>query len=183
MMIATTTRPPGTKSCSPLARKSPLSEEGEQRVLADVAAIAIICVLSAFSPTFTSTRLKEACLELLPSHGPPSRIIGIAPLVAVLLGFALPSQPSLADAADSKGGGTTISVVRGPTSDVREMPEVAPGGGVVLRGNRPVKPRQPALGQGDDPAANVGFTPRPFLGFGWDTGYDFNGLNYVPTPR
>ena len=122
-------------------------------------------------------------MELLPSYGPSSRISGIARVSAVLLGIALLSQPNLTDAADGKGGDTTISVVRGPTSDVRQTPEVAPGGGVVLRGNHPLNPRQPAPGQGDDPATNVGFSPRTFLGSGWDTRYDLNGLNYLPTPR
>ena len=122
-------------------------------------------------------------MELLPAYGPPSRISGIARLSAALLGIVLLSQPNLADAADGKGGDTTtIAVVRGPTSDVREMPEVSSGGGVVLRGNRPVNPSQPARDQGGE-ATNVGFSPRTFLGSGWDTGYDFNGLNYVPTPR
>ena len=121
-------------------------------------------------------------MELLPACGPPSRISGFARLSAVLLGIALLSQPNLADAADGKGGDTTISVVRGPTSDVREMPEVTPGGGVVLRGTRLVNPSQQPADRGGQ-ATNVGFSPRPFLGFGWDTGYDFGGLNYVPTPR
>ena len=121
-------------------------------------------------------------MELLPAYGPPSRISGIARLSAVLLAIALLSQPNVADAADNKGGDTAIAVVRGPTSDVREMPEVAPGGGVVLRGTRPVNPsQQPARDRGGQ-ATNVGFSPRTFLGSGWDIRYDFD-LNYVPTPR
>ena len=75
-----------------------------------------------------------------------------------------------------------ISVVRGPTSDVREVSEVAPGDGVVLRGTRLVNPSQPAPGPGG-PAANAGFRPLPLFGSGWDTGYDFKGLNYALTPR
>ena len=71
----------------------------------------------------------------------------------------------------------------------------APGGVVVLRGSRPVSPPgypnagQPFTGDSEGYAApsdaalsNDGFQPDPLYpaNAGWDTDYDFSGLEYVP---
>ena len=88
-------------------------------------------------------------------------------------------QPNLVAAADSNGD-AALSVVRGPSSERREMPEVASGGAVVLRGSRPVYPNLAlsASGQGGGAAGNraAGLTANS----GWDRDFDIGGLNYSP---
>ena len=111
-------------------------------------------------------------------NGAPGRTAALGCLAAGLLGIVMLAQPNLTAAADSKGD-AALSVVRGPSSERREMPEVASGGAVVLRGSRPVypNPSQSASGQGGNGAAGLAANS------GWDRDFDIGGLNYsTPYP-
>src|SRR6185437_15586446 len=107
-------------------------------------------------------------------------------------GVAVLWQPSVAAAADGKGGGFTVLPVVVPGDAVnRPVPEVAPGGTLILRGTRPVNlyagnanadanlpnPGGGAQGIGavtNGPAA-VAY-PAP----GWDQRFDYSGLDWGP---
>jgi hypothetical protein len=124
-----------------------------------------------------------------------ARISGLAFITAVLLGIAIIPQPNLADAADGKGGdATALSVMRGPGSDLPA------GGSVVLRGTRPSQPSPGEAGEGNaatnsafqqgpsnpyQQRQNNTFQQGPLYGSGWDTRYDYRGLNgtYFPVPQ
>ena len=129
------------------------------------------------------------------------RISGLACLTAVLLGIAIIPQPNLADAADGKGGdATALSVMRGAGSDRSDLSEVPAGGSVVLRGTRPSQPSPGEAGEGNaatnsafqqgpsnpyQQRQNNTFQQGPLYGSGWDTRYDYRGLNgtYFPVPQ
>ena len=138
-------------------------------------------------------------METHRAQGASSRISGLACLTAVLLGIAIIPQPNLADAADGKGGdATALSVMRGAGSDRSDLSEVPAGGSVVLRGTRP---SQPSPGEAGEAATNNAvqqgpsnpylqrqnntFQQGPLYGSGWDTRYDYRGLNgtYFPVPQ
>jgi hypothetical protein len=118
-----------------------------------------------------------------------SRISGLGYLAAGLVAAML-CQPSLASAADrSASGDIALPVVRGPSLDRPEAPEVSPGGTLVLRGTRPVSPiaGNPNAGQpypaasGTDapangPAGSLNTTP------GWDRRFDTGGLDTSAAP-
>jgi hypothetical protein len=118
-----------------------------------------------------------------------SRISGLGYLAAGLLAAML-YQPSLATAADrSASGDIALPVVRGPSLDRPESPEVSPGGTLVLRGTRPVSPSagNPNAGQpypaasGTDapangPAGSLNTAP------GWDRRFDTSGLDTSAAP-
>jgi len=116
-----------------------------------------------------------------------SRISGLGYLAAGLLAAML-CQPSLAAAADrSASGDIALPVVRGPSSDQRESPEVSPGGTLVLRGTRPVSPSagNPNAGQpypaaseaaANGPPGSLNTTP------GWDRRFDTGGLDTSAAP-
>jgi hypothetical protein len=115
------------------------------------------------------------------------RIAGLGYLTAGLLAAML-CQPSLAAAADrSASGDIALSVVRGPSLDQRESPEMSPGGTLVLRGTRPVSPSasNPNAGQpypaaseatANGPAGPLNATP------GWDRRFDTGGLDTSAAP-
>jgi hypothetical protein len=123
-----------------------------------------------------------------PAH---SRTAGLRYLAAGLL-VAMLSQPALASAADrSDRGDITLPVVRSPSLDQRELPEVSPGGTVVLRGTRAANPNagNPNAGQpypggseadaaaaANGPAAPLNATP------GWDRQFDRGGLDTSAAP-
>jgi len=103
---------------------------------------------------------------------------------------AMLSQPFLASAADrSASGDIALPVVRGPSLDRRELPEVSPGGTLVLRGTRPVSPSaaNPNVGQPypaaseADAAANGPAGPRNTTP-GWDRRFDTVGLDTSAAP-
>jgi len=120
------------------------------------------------------------------------RLIGPGCLAATLLGFAVLWHPNIAAAADGKGGGLTVlPVVPGDAVD-RPVPEVAPGGTLILRGTRPVNlntgnanagnANQPNPGggpQGIGPAAN-GPAAAAYATPGWDQRFDYSGLDWGP---
>ena len=115
-------------------------------------------------------------------NGAPGRTAALGCLAPGLLGIVMLAQPNLAAAADSRGD-VALSVVRGPSSERREMPEVASGGAVVLRGTRPVylNASQSASGQGGGAVGNreAGLAANS----GWDRDFDIGGLNYsTPYP-
>jgi len=117
----------------------------------------------------------------------------LAWLAAVLLGFALLSRPTLADAAAAKDRGeAALSAARGPNLDRGEpAKQSASGPVVVLRGTLPTRPSAgppPAGESGDDGYAAPGydsFQPGPLYGPGWDTQFDYSGLSgtYFPVPQ
>jgi hypothetical protein len=101
---------------------------------------------------------------------------------------AMLSQPFLASAADrSASGDIALPVVRGPSLDRRELPEMSPGGTLVLRGTRPVSPSagNPNAGQpypaasevaANGPAGPLNSAP------GWDRRFDTGGLDTSAAP-
>jgi hypothetical protein len=115
------------------------------------------------------------------------RIAGLGYLTAGLLSAML-SPPILASAADpSASGDIAFPVVRGPSLDRRESPEVSPGGTLVLRGTRPVSPSAgnpnagrpyPAASEAaaNGPAGPLDTTP------GWDRRFDTGGLDTSAAP-
>jgi hypothetical protein len=117
----------------------------------------------------------------------------LAWLAGVLLGFALLSRPTLADAAAAKDRGeAALSAARGPNLDRRERAKRSVSGPVaVLRGTLPIRPRvgPPPPGEnGDDEYAapgNDAFQPGPLYGSDWDTRFDYGGLSgtYFPVPQ
>jgi len=117
----------------------------------------------------------------------------LAWLAAVLLGFALLSRPTLADAAGRKDRGeVALSAARGPALDRGEPAKRSAGGPVVvLRGTLPTRPSAgpPPAGEsgGDEYAApgNDAFQPGPLYGSDWDTRFDYSGLSgtYFPVPQ
>src|SRR5258707_15231380 len=73
------------------------------------------------------------------ANGTRFPLIGLGCLAAALLGTAVLCQANLAAAADDSRGAAVFPVVPGNAVD-RPVPEVAPGGTLVLRGTRPVSP-------------------------------------------
>jgi hypothetical protein len=109
--------------------------------------------------------------------------------------MAMLSQPGLASAADRKArGDTALSVVRGPSVDQRELPELSPGGTVVLRGSRPVSPNagnpnagnstagQPYPAASEAAAAPAGPAAPLNAAPGWDRQFDMGGLDTSAAP-
>ena len=127
------------------------------------------------------------------SRAIPARswITGLGYLAAGLM-VAMLSQPGLADAADRKArGDTALSVVRGPSVDQRELPELSPGGTVVLRGSRPVSPNAgnstagrpyPAASEAEAAAAAAGPAGPLNAAPGWDRQFDMGGLDTSAAP-
>ena len=124
------------------------------------------------------------------------RITGLGYLAAGLM-VAMLSQPGFASAADRKArGDTALSVVRGPSVDQRELPELSPGGTVVLRGSRSVSPnagnpnagnstagqRYPAASEADAAAAAAGPAGPLNAAPGWDRQFDMGGLDTSAAP-
>jgi hypothetical protein len=117
-----------------------------------------------------------------------SWITGLGYLAAGLM-MAMLSQPGLASAADRKArGDTALSVVRGPSVDQRELPELSPGT-VVLRGSRPVSPNagnstagQPYPAASEAEAAAAGPAGPLNAAPGWDRQFDMGGLDTSAAP-
>jgi hypothetical protein len=111
----------------------------------------------------------------------------------VFLGLAMPSRPSLAEAAAGQGhGDTALSAVRGPNFDRREVAKRSVSGRVVvLRGTLPTSPSGGLPPPGESGGANYAapgdetFQPGPLYGSGWDTQFDYSGLSgtYFPVPQ
>ena len=126
--------------------------------------------------------MKACCMTIA-----GSRISGLGYLAAGLLAAML-CQPSLAAAADrSASGDIALPVVRGPSSDRPEAPEVSPGGTLVLRGTRPVSPSagNPNAGRpypaASEAAANGPAGPLDTAP-GWDRRFDTGGLDTSAAP-
>src|SRR5436309_5264060 len=112
---------------------------------------------------------------------------GLGCLAAALLGIAV-LWPNPAAAAD-KGGNLTVLPVVVPGDAVdRPVPEVAPGGTLVLRGTRPVNASTGNANAGNGnagnpPQANSGGGMPPVAGYvapGWDPRFDYSGLDWGP---
>ena len=112
----------------------------------------------------------------------PSRVgkaaYRLALLTSLLLSMALLLQPTIADGAD--GDATTTLAM--PRVDAGSQ-EPSSGGPVFLRGTRPVSPvaaQARNIGKQAPPPPYMGFVPTPLYGSGWNTEYNYNGLNYTP---
>jgi hypothetical protein len=100
-------------------------------------------------------------------------------LTSLLVSVALLSQPTIAQTADGDTT-TTVAIPRADTSAQAEPSSNAP---VVLRGTRPVTPaaaQAPGVSNRAAPPPYMGFVPPPLSGSGWNTEYNYNGLNYTP---
>jgi hypothetical protein len=84
-----------------------------------------------------------------------------------------------------------LPVVRGPSVDPRELPELSPGGTVVLRGTRPVSSNPnagnpnagpPYPGGSEENAAAAANRPAGPINAapGWDRQFDMGGLDAAP---
>jgi hypothetical protein len=130
-------------------------------------------------------------------------LIGPGRLAAALLGIAVLWQPNIAAAADGKSGSLTILPVVVPGDAVdHPVPEVAPGGTLVLRGTRPVNLNAGNLNAGNlnTGNANAGNANQPnpgggpqgigavtngpaaaaYAAPGWDQRFDYSGLDWGP---
>ena len=123
------------------------------------------------------------------ANGTRFPLIGLGCLAAALLGTAVLCQANLAAAADDSRGATVFPVVPGNAVD-RPVPEVAPGGTLVLRGTRPVNagnpnggnPNQPNPGGGAPGIGAVANGPAAaaYAAPGWDQRFDYSGLDWGP---
>ena len=117
-------------------------------------------------------------------------LYGLGCVAAGLLAIAMLCQPNPAAAADGKGANLPLSpvvrapVLRGDADDRSTEPEVAPGGTLVLRGARAANPSPAPPNPGDRTSATAPVTngPAAAVGYsgGWDTRYDYRGLNWGP---
>ena len=112
----------------------------------------------------------------------PSRVgkasYRLAFLTSLLLSMALLLPPTIAEGAD----GDTTTTLAMPRANASSQ-EPSSGGPVILRGTRPVSPvaaEAPNVGNQAPPPAYTGFVPTPLYGSGWNTEYNYNGLNYTP---
>ena len=99
-------------------------------------------------------------------------------LLSLLLSMAMLSRPTIAEAAD---GGTAITVAI-PRADTGSQEEPSSNAPVILRGTRPVTraaAEAPNVRNRAPPPPYMGFVPAPY-GSGWNTEYNYNGLNYTP---
>ena len=95
-----------------------------------------------------------------------------------LLSMAMLLRPTIAQAAEGDTT-TTVAIPRADTSSQTESSSNAP---VVLRGTRPVTPaaaQEPNVSNQAPPPPYMGLVPAPY-GSGWNTEYNYNGLNYTP---
>jgi hypothetical protein len=102
----------------------------------------------------------------------------LALLTGLLLSMALLLQPTTADGAD----GDTTTTLAMPRGDAGSQGPSS-GGPVILRGTRPGSPvaaEASNVGNQAPPPLYTDFVPKPRYGTGWDTEYNYNGLNYTP---
>ena len=102
----------------------------------------------------------------------------LALLTGLLLSMALLLQPTTADGAD----GDTTTTLAMPRGDAGSQGPSS-GGPVIVRGTRPVSPvaaEASNVGNQAPPPLYTDFVPKPRYGTGWDTEYNYNGLNYTP---
>jgi len=116
-----------------------------------------------------------------------SSIAGFACLAAAAVAAGVICSPGGAAAADRRARTVAASVVRVPSVDRRALPEIAPGGTVVLRGSRPANSNatntNPAPRATDQFGAGYG-SSRPAAAVsrpGWDLDFDAGGLD-TPLP-
>ena len=96
-----------------------------------------------------------------------------------LLSMAMLLRPTIAQAAE----GDTTTTVAIPRADTSSQTEPSSNATVVLRGTRPVTPaaaQESNLSNQAAPPPYMGFVPAPYAS-GWNTEYNYNGLNYTPT--
>ncbi|MEA2633543.1 MAG: hypothetical protein QOH92_310 [Chloroflexota bacterium] len=109
----------------------------------------------------------------------------------VLLSIAVFSVPTGVDAADGKGESNSAVAVIASNNGLRDP---LSSGSVVIRGTRPVQitQRSPLNASPENMApATPGFPIGPYrggfepslTGKGWDSGYDYSGLNWAIPPR
>jgi hypothetical protein len=111
----------------------------------------------------------------------PSRAAYCLGLLSLLVSIAMPLQPTIAQAADGDTT-TTVAIPRADTSAQAEPSSNAPV--VLLRGTRPVAPAAaevPNVRNRAPPPPYMGFVPAALTGSGWNTEYNYNGLNYTPS--
>lgn len=117
------------------------------------------------------------------ANGTRFPLIGLGRLAAALLGTAVLCQANLAAAADDSRGAAVFPVVPGNAVD-RPVPEVAPGGTLVLRGTRPVSPSptppNPGGGAPGIGAVVNGPAAAAYSAPGWDQRFDYSGLDWGP---
>jgi hypothetical protein len=117
------------------------------------------------------------------ANGTRFPLIGLGCLAAALLGTAVLCQANLAAAADDSRGAPVFPVVPGNAVD-RPVPEVAPGGTLVLRGTRPVSPSptppNPGGGAPSIGAVANGPAAAAYSAPGWDQRFDYSGLDWGP---
>ena len=97
---------------------------------------------------------------------------------SLLLSMGLLLQPTIADGAD----GDTTTTLAMPRADAGSQ-EPSSGGRVIRRGTRPVSAvaaQARNIGNQAPPRPYMGFVPTPLYGSGWNTEYNYNGLNYTP---
>jgi len=101
----------------------------------------------------------------------------LALLTGLLLSMALLLQRTTADGAD----GDTTTTLAMPRGDAGSQGPSS-GGPVILRGTRPVSPVAAEAPNGNQASAPpyMGFVPTPIYSSGWNTEYNYNGLNYTP---
>ena len=102
----------------------------------------------------------------------------LALLTSFLLSTTIALQPMIAQAAD---GDTAITVAT-PRADTGSQEEPSSNAPVVLCGTRPVTPaaaQVPNVRNQTPTPPYMGFVPAPY-GSGWNTEYNYNGLNYTP---
>jgi hypothetical protein len=117
------------------------------------------------------------------ANGTRFPLIGLGCLAAALLGTAVLCQANFAAAADDSRGAAVFPVVPGNAVD-RPVPEVAPGGTLVLRGTRPVSPSptppNPGGGTPGIGAVANGPAAAAYAAPGWDQRFDYSGLDWGP---
>jgi hypothetical protein len=117
------------------------------------------------------------------ANGTRFPLIGLGCLAAALLGTAVLCQANFAAAADDNRGAAVFPVVPGNAVD-RPVPEVAPGGTLVLRGTRPVSPSptppNPGGGTPGIGAVANGPAAATYAAPGWDQRFDYSGLDWGP---
>jgi len=123
---------------------------------------------------------------MIPSRANRTRFTlnGVGCLAAALLGIAV-LWPNLAAAADRGGSLTVLPVVVPGDAVDRPVPEVAPGGTLVLRGTRPINTNNgnpPNAGGGTQGIGAVANGPAAaaYAAPGWDQRFDYNGLDWGP---